>query len=45
MEAVNSSETSINFYLTTWQHIPENGMHPAASVSTLLMWQVSVQHW
>jgi hypothetical protein len=25
MEAVWSSETSINFYQTTWRHMPEDG--------------------
>jgi hypothetical protein len=27
MEAVNSSETSVNFYQTTWRHIPEDSKY------------------
>jgi hypothetical protein len=33
MQAVNTSETSVNFYQTTWNNIPETGhLHLALEV-------------
>jgi hypothetical protein len=35
MQAVNTSETSVNFYQTTWNNIPETGhLHLALEANT-----------
>jgi hypothetical protein len=42
MEAVNTSETSVNFYQTTRRNIPEDGFQvlTAAGINMTVVWNI-----
>jgi hypothetical protein len=41
MDAVNTSETLVNFYEITWRNIPENGHISHLNMQMLIFWLVT----